>query len=62
MLLFQLSGLLLFRLAERTLLSLLFHDPPRSTRPRRPLSIKRIVTEKLSFFKKLSFLGLTQAA
>jgi hypothetical protein len=31
-LLLMLSGVLLFRFAERTLLSLLFHEPPRSTR------------------------------
>lgn len=32
LLLFLLSGLLLLRLAERQLLSLLFHEPPRRTR------------------------------
>ena len=32
LLLFLLSGLLLFRLAERLLSLLLFHEPPRSTR------------------------------
>ncbi len=32
MLLFELSGVLLLRLEERTLFVLLFHEPPRSTR------------------------------
>jgi len=32
MLLLMLSGVLLFRFAERALLLLLFHEPPRSTR------------------------------
>jgi len=37
LLLFRLSGLLLLRLAERQLLSLLFHDPPRSSRSACPI-------------------------
>jgi len=32
MLLFSLSGLLLFRFATRVLFALLFHEPPRNTR------------------------------
>jgi hypothetical protein len=34
---FRLSGLFLFRLAQRTFLGLLFQEPPRSTRRPRPL-------------------------
>ena len=37
MLLLMLSGVLLFRFAERTLLLLLFHEPPRSTRSGIPI-------------------------
>jgi len=33
MLLLVLSGVFLFRFEERTLLLLLFHEPPRSTHP-----------------------------
>jgi hypothetical protein len=33
MLLLRLSGVLLLRFAERRLLALLFHEPPRNTRP-----------------------------
>ena len=37
MLLFRLSGVFLWRLAERAFLELLFHEPPRNTRyPRVP--------------------------
>lgn len=32
LLLFRLSGVFLFRLAERVFLELLFHEPPRNTR------------------------------
>ena len=38
MLLFRLSGVLLLRFAERQLIALLFHDPPRSTRSAHPFS------------------------
>jgi hypothetical protein len=45
MLLFLLFGLFLFRFAQRAFLSLLFHDPPRSTRlilERVPAVIRRL--------------------